>query len=69
MAIRQDNFEFIRDRLYKFSAIILNDNKHYLVEARLSLLAKQNGMRNVDEYAVPVHLPNDVLSEEGCDTE
>jgi chemotaxis protein methyltransferase CheR len=57
MAIRQDNFEFIRDRLYKFSAIILNDNKHYLVEARLSLLAKQNGMRNVDEFVDHLRLP------------
>jgi len=48
MTIRPDTFEYIRDALQQRTAIRLMDNKEYLVETRLSVLAKKNGLRNVD---------------------
>ncbi len=48
MTIRPDTFEYIRDALHQRTAIRLMDNKEYLVDTRLTLLAKKNGLRNVD---------------------
>ena len=50
MTIRPDTFEYIRDALHQRTAIRLMDNKEYLVDTRLTLLAKKNGLRNVDAY-------------------
>ncbi|MGB0599665.1 MAG: CheR family methyltransferase [Rubripirellula sp.] len=50
MAIQEENFEFIRQALYQRSAIALTDNKQYLVETRLAMLARKSGMGSVDEY-------------------
>lgn len=48
MTIRPDTFAYIRDTLHQRTAIHLMDNKEYLVETRLSMLARKNGLRNVD---------------------
>lgn len=57
MTIRPDTFEFIRDALHERTAIRLMDNKSYLVETRLSVLAKKNGMRSVDALVDKLRLP------------
>ncbi|MDA7878324.1 hypothetical protein N9B39_02110, partial [bacterium] len=49
MTIRPETFQYIREALHRRTAIHLMDNKEYLVETRLSLLARQNGMRSVDD--------------------
>jgi len=49
MAIRADNFDYIRRVLQQRSAIALTENKRYLVESRLSLVARKSGLGSVDE--------------------
>ncbi len=57
MTIRPETFQYIRDALHQRTAIRLLDNKEYLVETRLSVLAKQNGMRNVDDLVAHLRVP------------
>lgn len=57
MTIRPDTFSFIRDALHERTAIHLMDNKEYLVETRLSVVAKQNGLRNVDALVDQLKVP------------
>ncbi|MGI9442601.1 MAG: CheR family methyltransferase [Rubripirellula sp.] len=57
MTIRPDTFEYIRDALHQRTAIRLMDNKEYLVETRLSVLAKKNGLRNVDALVDQLKVP------------
>ena len=40
-------FEFIRSFLHKRSAIVLDDDKRYLVESRLQPLARREGFSTV----------------------
>jgi chemotaxis protein methyltransferase CheR len=44
MTLARNDFEFIKDFLYKRSAIFLEPNKEYLIEARLSPLATSEGL-------------------------
>ena len=57
MTIRPETFQYIREALHQRTAIRLMDNKEYLVETRLSVLAKQNGMRNVDDLVDHLRVP------------
>ena len=57
MTIRPDTFAYIRDTLHQRTAIHLMDNKEYLVETRLSVLAKKNGLRNVDALVDQLRVP------------
>ena len=57
MAIREENFEFIRRALQQRSAIALTDNKQYLVETRLAMLARKLGMGSVDEFVEHLKCP------------
>jgi chemotaxis protein methyltransferase CheR len=47
MALERNDFEFIKDFLYRRSAISLEANKEYLVEARLTPLASAEGLRSL----------------------
>ena len=49
MALDVQDFEFIRNFLLKRSAIVLDDEKRYLVETRLQPLAQSEGLANVRE--------------------
>lgn len=49
MAIDQENFCRFRDELHRRAAIVLGDQKQYLVEARLGPIAKKVGMEGVNE--------------------
>ncbi len=57
MTIRPDTFDYIRDTLHQQTAIRLMDNKEYLVETRLSVLARKNGLRNVDALVDQLKVP------------
>jgi hypothetical protein len=57
MTIRPDTFQYIRDALHERTAIHLMDNKSYLVETRLSVLAKRNGLANVDALVDQLRVP------------
>lgn len=48
MPIAPENYQHIRQVLYKRAAIVLNDDKQYLVESRLFPVAKQAGLHDVD---------------------
>ncbi|MDA7492798.1 protein-glutamate O-methyltransferase CheR [bacterium] len=57
MTIRPDTFEYIRDALHQRTAIRLMDNKEYLVETRLSVLARKNGLLDVDALVDQLKIP------------
>ena len=49
MALRQSDFDYIRNLIQKRAAIVLDDNKHYFVESRLTPLAEELGLKTVQE--------------------
>ena len=62
MALDHHDFEFIKDFLYRRSAISLEANKEYLVEARLTPLASSEGLRSLGALCqalrtAPTHSP------------
>lgn len=61
MTIRPDTFQYIRDALHERTAIRLMDNKSYLVETRLSVLAKRNGLANVDALVDQLRVPGSAV--------
>lgn len=50
MAITQDNFKFIQELARDSAAIVLEPGKEYLVETRLSPIARQSGYGSPDEF-------------------
>ena len=61
MSIRPETFEYIRDALHQRTAIRLMDNKEYLVETRLSGLARQNGLTSVDDLVDQLRAPGSTV--------
>lgn len=49
MTLEVKEFDFIRSFLQEKSAIVLDDEKHYLVESRLQPLARREGFASVSE--------------------
>ena len=52
MTLEVKEFEFIRSFVQKRSAIVLDDEKQYLVESRLQPLARREGFSNVAELVM-----------------
>jgi chemotaxis protein methyltransferase CheR len=52
MALRPENFEFIRTTLRERSAQCLEDDKGYLVETRLLTVAHRHGFASVDDLVL-----------------
>jgi chemotaxis protein methyltransferase CheR len=48
MSLTSQDFDYVRRLLRELSAIVLEDHKGYLVEARLSQLARQEGFASVE---------------------
>jgi chemotaxis protein methyltransferase CheR len=48
--LSQPHFEELRQLIYKFSGIYFSDQKHYLLEGRLSKFLRDKGLKNFDEY-------------------
>lgn len=51
MPISAQTFEYIRQLVLSRSAIVLDTGKEYLVDSRLSALAKSHGFSSLDEFA------------------
>src|SRR3989338_3589351 len=49
MSIHTTDFDFIRDLVHKRSAIVLEGNKEYLVEARLTPVARAEGFGSIEK--------------------
>lgn len=49
MSLSRTDFEYVRSLVRDQAAIVLDDNKDYLVEMRLSALAGEQGIEGVDE--------------------
>jgi chemotaxis protein methyltransferase CheR len=46
--ISPENFRFLCDAIYKDSGIVLDESKHYLVEARLTPVVRTEGLEGLD---------------------
>lgn len=46
--IEPSNFQYLCDTVYRDSGIVLDESKHYLIEARLTPLAKKAGAEDLD---------------------
>ena len=63
--LKTADFEFIRDLVRARSAIVLEDNKSYLVEARLELLTKKISIDSLSELIKSVRIePNGTLAQQ-----
>jgi chemotaxis protein methyltransferase CheR len=49
MSLSKPDFDYVRDVIRKEAAIVLDDNKEYLVEMRLSTLAQREGIPGITE--------------------
>jgi chemotaxis protein methyltransferase CheR len=48
LQIRPENFLFLQDYIYRESGIVIGDDKHYLIEARLSPIVRQSQLSSLD---------------------
>lgn len=55
-AIMPDNYRFLQEYIRKQSGIVLDNTKHYLVEARLLPIALDEGLRNLDDLCTMLRL-------------
>jgi chemotaxis protein methyltransferase CheR len=55
--IRAENYKFLQEHIRKQSGIVLDDKKHYLVEARLLPIALDEGLRNLDDLCAKLRQP------------
>jgi len=46
VTLEREEFCFIRDFIYRMASIVIDEDKHYLVEYRLAPLIEQEGMRS-----------------------
>jgi len=51
MSVSNSSFNYIRELVFKLSAIVLEDGKEYLVESRIGPIAKAEGFNTVDQLA------------------
>ena len=47
--IQPDNYRFLQEFVYAGSGIVLEQDKHYLLEARLSMLARTRGLQSIND--------------------
>jgi chemotaxis protein methyltransferase CheR len=50
--IHPDNYRFLQQQVYEDTGIVLDHDKHYLIEARLMPLARSAGLASVNELCV-----------------
>ena len=48
-AIHPDNYRFLQDYIYRESGIVIEHDKHYLLEARLMPVARQQQVSSVND--------------------
>ena len=47
--ILTDNYRFLREHIYSHAGIVLEDDKHYLLETRLSPIVRQLGLGSIND--------------------
>jgi chemotaxis protein methyltransferase CheR len=47
--ITQDNYSFLQQHVYRTSGIVLDENKHYLVEARLIPIVRKENLSTIND--------------------
>ena len=47
-----EDFEFLKSMLYERSGLVLSDEKTYLIESRLSPIAKDNGLDSLEQLVI-----------------
>jgi len=47
--ITQENYHFLQQHVYRTSGIVLDDNKHYLLEARLIPLVRKENLKTIND--------------------
>ena len=52
MALNTRDFEYIRDLVRVRSAIVLDNDKDYLVELRLSCIVQQEGFASLQDFII-----------------
>jgi chemotaxis protein methyltransferase CheR len=57
--ITQDSYAFLQDYVYRESGIVLEGDKHYLMEARLTPLLRGQGLRSIDDLCALVRATSD----------
>lgn len=61
--INPDNYKFLQDFVYKGSGIVLDQGKHYLLEARLTPIAKKKGIVSLNDLCALLRATSDVSIE------
>ncbi len=46
--ILPENYRFLQEHVHSLVGIVLEDNKHYLFESRLSPIVKQHGLGSIN---------------------
>jgi chemotaxis protein methyltransferase CheR len=59
-AIHPDNYRFLQEHIRRQSGIVLDDNKHYLIEARLLPVARDYGLKTLDDLCVKLRMLADI---------
>ncbi|HLY18998.1 MAG TPA: protein-glutamate O-methyltransferase CheR [Bryobacteraceae bacterium] len=57
-ALHPDNYGFLQDYVYRESGIVLDGDKHYLLEARLMPIASQMRLATLDDLCVALRSAN-----------
>lgn len=58
-SILPENYRFLREYIYRESGIVLDDDKHYLLEARLLPVAQQSHLASLDALCVALRASGD----------
>lgn len=58
-SILPDNYRFLKEYIYRESGIVLDDDKHYLLEARLLPVAQQSQLASLDALCVALRANGD----------
>ena len=62
MTLSTENFDFVRELIHRESAIVLAPGKEYLVEARLTPLARSAGVGTVDDFVARMRTARDAAT-------
>ncbi|SHG28042.1 chemotaxis protein methyltransferase CheR [Jatrophihabitans endophyticus] len=60
MTLTTENFDYVREMVHRDSAIVLAPGKEYLVEARLTPLARSSGATTVDDFVARIRVARDL---------
>ena len=56
--IQPENYRFLQQFVYAGSGIVLEEDKHYLLEARLSSLARNRGLASINDLCALIRATN-----------